>query len=335
MLTIIWLMALNSDTLVESKCTVDEVPEDFTVTPVTICSTGIYRKEQEKNCTNSSKVFHCLPDLNGNLYEFCGRSRKDLSYSYFVLDRANSLHFNNLVFPISLGTETEFYSNFSQLILEEDPQLDGLTIFTKLREEVNNTSTVSCIDDLKEHFLPSRDTCKVVSACVRPQHVPWISIYLLEVRGDIGSFIIKCFPMPQTNTNKYSLVALTLCRDNHSTLRKQCSTLQENKKDCQEGNKKDCQEGNKTDCQEGNTTGLIICVIFTCLIVSVPLSLAIENYCHLIDKLRSIYYRIIERRQQSENHKSGKYGHPSDAFQCNQQSNVVSLATGPRSSSQI
>ncbi|CAG2188503.1 unnamed protein product [Mytilus edulis] len=189
MFTIICLLAMNSESLVESE--------------------RKQRKEKEKNCTKSSKVFHCVPDLNGNLYEFCGRSKEDLSYSYVVLDSANNLYFNNLVFPISSGTETEFYSNFSQLITKDDPQLDGLTVFQKMLEEVNNTSAVSCIDDLKEHILPSKDTCKVYSACVRPQQVPWISIYILEVRGDIGNMIIKCFSMPETNTNKYSLVGVS------------------------------------------------------------------------------------------------------------------------------
>ncbi|XP_063400935.1 uncharacterized protein LOC134685269 [Mytilus trossulus] len=369
MLNIICLLAMNSDLLVESisNCAVEEVPENFTVTPVTICPTGKYRKEKEKNCTNSLEVFHCLPDLQGNLYEFCGRSRHDLRYPYFVFDRTSKLYFSNLVFPISSGTETEFYSNFSQLILKEDPKLNGLTVFQKLREEVNNNSAVSCIDDLKEHFLPSRETCKVVSACVRPRHVQWIFVYIVEVRGDIGNIIIKCFPMPLTNTLKYALVALTLCRDNHSTLIKQCSTLrgnqedaqEGNKTDCQEGNKTDCQEGNKTDCQEGNKTdcqegiktdceegnkkdckeentiSLTIGGIFTCLIVIVAVSMVVENNCHLIDKIRSLFCTIIENRQQAENHTKGTYGQPTDANECDQQSHMVCMETGQSPSSQI
>lgn len=356
-------MAMNSFSLIESinNCVVEEVPEDFTVTPVTICPTGKYRKEKEKNCTNSSKVFHCLPDGSGHLNEFCGRSRKDMRYSFFVLDREKSLHFNNLIFPISLGTETEFYSNFSQLIIKEDPQLDGLTVFQNLQEEMNNTSAVSCIDDLQEHILPSRHSCKVVNACVRPQHVPCITIHIVDVSNGIGNIIKKTFPMPQTNTTKYALVALALCRDNHSTLSKQCSTHQGNKNDCQKGNKRDCQEGNKIDCQEGNkkdcqeenkkdcqegnkkdckegnkkdfqernTTGLIIGVIFACLIVSVPLSMVAEKNFHLIDKCLSKCRKIIESRQQSDNNKKGKYTQPSDASEGDQQSRVERLTTNP------
>lgn len=311
LLKVMFLLTVYSQPRVESisNCAVEEEPENFRVTSVTVCPTGQSRIEKELTCRYTSNVFHCLPDENGNLYEFCGRRRNDLRYPYFVVDRVNDLHLNNLVFPVSLGTETEFYSNFSQVIIKAQDQLEGFAVFENLQEELSWTVAVSCKNDLKQHILPRRDSCKIVNACAQSQFVPCITIYILNVSDDIGNIIEKSFPLPQTNTKKYALVALALCQDYHETLSKQCSILLNNKK----------------DSHEDNNTVLIIMVIIATLIVSAPWAMAAEMNFHLLQRIQSKCFceNNENNGQQPEDDKKEIYTQVSCALIPGRQSRLV------------
>lgn len=265
---VMFLFTIYSQPLEASfiHCPVEREPENFRVKSVTTCPTGQSRKQKEIKCRDADNVFHCLPEANGILFEFCGKKRRDLRYHYFVVDGENSLHLNNIVFPLSLGTETEFYSNFSQLIIKAQDQLEGFAVFENLQQQLSWTAAVNCKTDLKHHILPRRDSCKIVNACARPRSVDCITIYVLNVSDGIGNIIEKSFPLPQTNTKKYALVALALCQDNRETLRKQCSTLFNKKQDSQE---------------DDNTLLIIMVIIGVC--VSVPLAMAAEMKFHLLE----------------------------------------------------
>ncbi|CAG2254607.1 unnamed protein product [Mytilus edulis] len=209
----------------QSPCNGEKVNDVYSLTSVSTCPIGDERIMMEQSCKNSSNVFHCLPDESGDLYTFCGKSKRYLRYSYFVVDHNDTLHFDNLGFTISPGTETELYSNLSKFIINAPNSLDKFPIFEKLQQELDLTATDDCSHNRKGYVLPSRDTCNFISTCAQPHYVPCINIYIVNASKGYGNIIEREFRVPKTNKKKYAIIAVVLCQNFRSTLKGQCLEL--------------------------------------------------------------------------------------------------------------
>lgn len=318
LITFVILMTALTPLIVKSHspCNGEKVPEVYTLASVKTCPTGKERRQKENSCHISNNKFHCLPDRDGNLYTFCGISKRYLRYSYFVADNNGTLRLTNLGFTISPGTATELYSNLSQVIVNAPDSLDNFPIFEQLKEELDFTATDACKHNLKNYALPSRDSCNIINICAVPKYVPCINIYVLNVSNGHGSIIEREFPLPKTNEKKYAMIALVLCRIYRSTLREQCSATQGHISSTIQTSiyPKDTVTTETQICQICYNTICIITIVVLVIIIVVLIVILIEMKFHFIEK------QYLKRRQRSS--EKGEYAQPSDAYDTSHQSKV-------------
>lgn len=313
-----------------SPCNGEKVRENYRLTSVTTCPTGDERIMKAKSCNFSSNVFHCLPDENGNLYLFCGKRKRHLRYRYFVVDKNDTLHlikFGLTAFP---GTESEIYSNLSQVVINAPDSLQRFPIFEKLQQELNLTATDSCRANVKGYVLPSRASCNFISTCALPRYVPCITIHIVNASNGYGSIIEREFPLSKTNKKKYAIIASVLCQNNLSTLRAKCLKLSVTQnpvssttntvmysKDplpSETTSQQSCHKNETQVCQECNTTGHSIIIGLLIIIIT---GMGLEM------KFRFIKKQCLKRRLKLSENQKGEYSHPTDTYDINHQSSVV------------
>ncbi|CAC5425674.1 unnamed protein product [Mytilus coruscus] len=187
-----------------------------TLEKVDKCPVGQQRIEHQRDLCDNATLYHCIPDANCQLYQFCSDPQESPQIVIPFISKDKHIYNKTVNIP---STNTELYGDLTLYFCKYSSgkilnNQSFTNILKRLDTKIPNVYKLPCTYPNVEHVLPTLGSCEMESKCFRTGKV--MNFKLLVFHN--GKLISHGFEIDLSNQSDFYKAGFLLCVLNNKKL---------------------------------------------------------------------------------------------------------------------